>query len=277
MTVAYQLAAPLVPLRIGENHIQLGLRDPIVLERVPDELAEAVLALHRPQTRQALRNRLPGLPARWIDYLLETLDENRLLRRMRQRLDVLVVGSSDAARHLTNLLNSEHPGRARWAGQGSEDDLLPSRCLRQLGAPWPALTVLAANTAEPDRTFTDELCAGGHDHLVVRIGPGSAVIGPLVLAGQTACLRCHDLAQARLDRRWPLALAKLCHTRVPAESGLRDWAVAVTHSQVHGYLAGRLPDAINRTLQLDIGDYAIFSEDIAVHPACPFHTLGAKP
>ena len=46
-------------------------------------------------------------------------------------------------------------------------------------------------------------------HLAISAGEAIGVVGPLVLPGHTACLRCLDLARADRDPAWPLILAQL--------------------------------------------------------------------
>jgi bacteriocin biosynthesis cyclodehydratase domain-containing protein len=46
-------------------------------------------------------------------------------------------------------------------------------------------------------------------HLAVAASEAIGVVGPLVLPGDTACLRCLDLTRAERDPAWPLILAQL--------------------------------------------------------------------
>ena len=45
---------------------------------------------------------------------------------------------------------------------------------------------------EFDRTLLDDLVRDGVPHHVVRVVEGAPVVGPFVLPGETACLRCVD-------------------------------------------------------------------------------------
>ncbi len=63
-------------------------------------------------------------------------------------------------------------------------------------------------------------------HLAVVFGDAGATVGPLVLPGETACLRCLDLHRRDQDPAWP-ALAAQLHTRpAPGESEMVCGAVA---------------------------------------------------
>jgi bacteriocin biosynthesis cyclodehydratase domain-containing protein len=46
-------------------------------------------------------------------------------------------------------------------------------------------------------------------HLAASASEAIGVVGPLVLPGRSACLRCLDLARTDRDPAWPLILAQL--------------------------------------------------------------------
>src|SRR5258708_24971775 len=46
-------------------------------------------------------------------------------------------------------------------------------------------------------------------HLVASASEAIGVVGPLVIPGRTACLRCLDLFRTDRDPAWPLILAQL--------------------------------------------------------------------
>ena len=46
-------------------------------------------------------------------------------------------------------------------------------------------------------------------HLAASADEAIGVVGPLVIPGRTACLRCLDLTRADRDPAWPLILAQL--------------------------------------------------------------------
>ncbi len=107
----------------------------------------------------------------------------------------------------------------------------------------PALTVLAGPTAEPDRTLTDALFAAGRPHLLVRLEPDRAVVGPLVVPGRTPCVRCLDLSRCRLDAAWPHLLAQLCREAAEPDPVLLAWVATIASVQIRAWLAG---DAFRR-------------------------------
>jgi hypothetical protein len=59
------------------------------------------------------------------------------------------------------------------------------------------------------RELPELLRREGVPHLAAAASEAIGVVGPLVLPGGTACLRCLDLARAERDPAWPLILAQL--------------------------------------------------------------------
>lgn len=77
-----------------------------------------------------------------------------------------------------------------------------------VGVPRPDLAVMIGQP-EPDRDAVDSLVRFDVDHLVVRLHARSAVLGPLVRPGRTACLRCADAARAGVDPAWTALVPQL--------------------------------------------------------------------
>jgi hypothetical protein len=59
------------------------------------------------------------------------------------------------------------------------------------------------------RDLPAALCRDQVPHLAVSASEAIGVVGPLVLPGKSACLRCLDLTRAEHDPAWPLILAQL--------------------------------------------------------------------
>ena len=57
---------------------------------------------------------------------------------------------------------------------------------------------------EPDRELLDAWTRAGTPYLLVRLTEGRAVVGPFVVPGTTACLRCLDAHHTDADPAWPL-------------------------------------------------------------------------
>jgi hypothetical protein len=133
----------------------------------------------------------------------------------------------------------------------------------------PDLVVLAPDG--PDLVPDDALVRAGRPHLVARVRETTGVVGPLVLPGRTACLRCLDLSRRDRDPAWPGVVAQLAGTPGP-------WACDVLLATAVGTLAamqalahvdGRpSPETCGGTLELGLGDLDLRRRSWPVHPAC---------
>jgi bacteriocin biosynthesis cyclodehydratase domain-containing protein len=72
-----------------------------------------------------------------------------------------------------------------------------------------ALPDLAVLVGRPRMDLRDTLMRDHIPHLAVAADEAIGVVGPLVIPGRTACLRCLDLARTDRDPAWPLILAQL--------------------------------------------------------------------
>jgi len=135
---------------------------------------------------------------------------------------------------------------------------------------------LVLRVGEVDRAVLDPLVRDRTPHLVVRLLEGSALVGPFVDPGRTACLRCLDAhaslgdpdaatmaarhAAARDDRRDGVA--------EPVDTALATLAVAwavrdlVTHAE-----DGR-PSTWSTTVRLSAGLASLTQTEWLRHPAC---------
>ncbi len=243
--------------------LQVGLDSPaLVLEAVPHDLAEVVALLARPRTADELGTLLPRLDPRWLSWLLDRLTDAGLLvaARSDQRATVRVVGAGGLGAAVAESLRSQQvpatlldPAGFVVLPPASED---------------PELVVLAGSAAEPDRALTDTLFREGRTHLVVRLEPDRAVVGPLVLPGATPCVRCQDLSRVRLDPAWPHLLAQLCREPVAPAPGLLAWAAATATVQVRAWLAGGAPETGGASVELSLPDFRLRRRSWPAHPGC---------
>ena len=110
----------------------------------------------------------------------------------------------------------------------------PSGSPQPTGFPPPAGKSVPAGTSyRPDlviladsyrRELPEALKRDNVPHLAAAASEAIGVVGPLVLPGDTACLRCLDLTRAERDPAWPLILAQL--TRGGAEPPACDTVLA---------------------------------------------------
>lgn len=156
-------------------------------------------------------------------------------------------------------------------------DLLGAAGLRVRTRGTRADVVLVLAHGELDRTRLDPLVRLGTSHLVVRLVDGAAVLGPFVVPGLTACLRCVDLHRSVADpdhvpvtARYARATAR---PRLDGDPQATDpvlaalagaWAVR----DVVAHLTGRRPATWSRTLLLDPDPARQHEEVWASHPEC---------
>lgn len=120
------------------------------------------------------------------------------------------------------------PDRPPWRRRGPAPDL-----------------VILTDTVAVDPVVTSALVRSGQTHLHVHCRDGRVVVGPTVLPGRTACLRCTDLYRADRDPRWPLVAAQLLGRSPDAGVPALTAAAALVLAEVG---ASREPDAPLQTL-----------------------------
>jgi hypothetical protein len=252
-----RLSHPLMTFWRSEGVLQLdSAGTAIVFDHVPEQLADAVALLAQPRTRAELTAQLLTLDPDWIDWLCDHLTNLGLLTECppMPALTVSVSGQGPLATQIANALTQLR--------------MRVSRRTVEPGDPSTDLVVLADRFAEPDRALTDQLCAAGTPFLVVRLEPARAVVGPLVVAGTTACLRCDDLAHCQLDRHWPRVLAQLCQRPTIPDPGLLAWAVATASIQARSWAETGVAEVLGRCLELDLPDFRLRSRDWPPDPGC---------
>ena len=158
------------------------------------------------------------------------------------------------------------PGAGRCAVLGGRqtpglpdlEALLATAGLTTTPVPADADVVLVQALGELDREVLDPLIRGRTSHLVVRMVDGGAVLGPFVVPGATACLRCVDAHQSLLDPDHVTVTSRyLRATAVPRDDGVPDvpdvalLALAQTWAtrDVAAHLAGREPATFSRTIR----------------------------
>jgi hypothetical protein len=212
---------------------------------------------------------------------------------------VWVVGGGRIGVPLATLLAASGVGHVgvETVGAVSAADTVPGGwALSDVGAP-AAEAVSAAVRRTSPTTRCGPLPAGGRPDVVVLVGsaggdPGrrlqllqagvphlaaglrelTGVVGPLVLPGRTACLRCLDLSRADRDAAWPLLCAQLADGGTGgAQAGatvLTAATAAVAAGQVLALLDEGSPATVNGTLELSLSDWRLRRRGWAPHPAC---------
>lgn len=130
------------------------------------------------------------------------------------------------------------------------------------------LTIVACDQPELDRVITDHLVRNDDAHLVVRCWGNGVSVGPLVLAGQTSCLRCADLVRSDADPHWPAVLRQLSRIRLASPPALLAWAASTATTQALAFLHGELPESAGATLELSWPAFVTRLRRWAAHPDC---------
>lgn len=182
---------------------------------------------------------------------------------VRRLLDDLVAGrdpapvTPEARRALADLagagLLDEPPAPRRsvaLAGSGADrvEGLLREAGCRIDPAAAPVLLVVAGEVPRPD---ADAEVRGGRAHLPVGAGPHGWTVGPFVVPGRTACLRCVDAHRTEQDPRRALVVEQLAgRPAAPADPALSALVAAWAVRDVLTYLAGDEPATWSATVEI---------------------------
>ncbi|EMY33528.1 NAD/FAD binding protein, UBA/THIF-type [Arthrobacter crystallopoietes BAB-32] len=118
------------------------------------------------------------------------------------------------------------------------------------------------------------LAEGGNPHLAVLLRESDALVGPLVVPGETACLDCVDRHQAQKDRDWNEISGLLRQSDsagLPAvdEVAQSIAAAGIATLQALLFLDGRnRPAAWSAVLQLRSADGTVGRHEYEPHSAC---------
>jgi bacteriocin biosynthesis cyclodehydratase domain-containing protein len=130
---------------------------------------------------------------------------------------------------------------------------------------------------EPHRELTDVWVRTGTPHVIVRTVEGSVTVGPLVVPGRTACLRCLDAHRTDADPSWPLLLAQYSTASArdradgvpePVDAALVTIALAWAVRDLASLAEGRRPSTWSTTIRFDPCLTAVESQSWLRHPAC---------
>lgn len=246
-----QLAPGLRVVSRGRHHLQVGLYDGrrTVLPRT--ESVERTLRL--------LLERQPPDEDPAVAAVLDRLDRAGCLTwRRAPSAPVAVLGGLD--------------------GPGLPDvgQLLAAAGIASTGSAATAGVVLLLSPGELDRDRVDPLVRAGTSHLVVRLVDGGAVLGPFVVPGRTACLRCidaqlsvHDPDHVAVTSRYVRATGSARTDGVPdVDPTLATLALAWATRDVVAHLEGGEPSTWSRTWHLGADPATLHARNWSRHPAC---------
>ncbi len=127
---------------------------------------------------------------------------------------------------------------------------------------------------EPDRDALDEALRTGRPHLVLTASSGAVRVGPFVVPGLTACLRCVDAHLGERDERRALVLHQHLSAGpdphglpAPLDPALMTLAIAWAVRDVLDFVAGDPPSTWSTTVDLAPG-LALDRQTWRRHPHC---------
>ena len=161
-------------------------------------------------------------------------------------------------------------GRARRPAGGADRGAQRGRASRAQSRR-PSLVILADSHR---RELPAALAQNLVPHLTAAASEAIGVVGPLVLPGRSACLRCLDLTRAERDPAWPLILAQLsaqagadppgCDTVLATTVAAQAVAQALTFIDQDG----QAPAVTNGTLELVMPGWQWRRRTWQPHPQC---------
>ena len=232
----HQLRPGLHAVRRDDHHLQVGIDPPWRLV-VPDE----------PDVRRLLADLTLGHPAR-----PETESGHRVLRSLHAAgmlVDPGVVTTATRSRAAATV-------SVQATGPAALD---AARLLRAAGcpvappdaAPAAATVALVIAVGEPRREVVDAHLRDGRAHLPVTATPGGFTLGPFVVPGTTACLRCVDAHRGTHDPRRAVVVEQLAGRDAgPADPALAAIATAWAVRDVLSYVDGEQPSTWSATIEL---------------------------
>jgi hypothetical protein len=230
-------------VRRDDRHLQIGVDPPWRLV-VPDD----------PDVQGVLDDLQAGRPPS-----PQTAAGHRLLRDL-DRADMLRPDPEPARSYAVAVAGAARP-------TAEAERVLRVAGVVPVHADRADLSVVVA-TGEPPRDVVDDHVRAGRPHLLVGAGPRGYRVGPLVVPGVTACLRCVDAHLAEHDPRRGVVVEQLAgRTTAPDEPSLEALAVAWAVRDALRYLAGACPSTWSATVDLDL-ELDPRRREWARHPHC---------
>lgn len=248
-----------------------GLLTDLTLGRLPSPAARASAAWCRLLDRGlvvdggALLGDLPadGEAARAVASAYAGRADGAATMRRRRDVTVLVDAPSPLAGQARRLLRTSGVGVAR------DDQTSPS-------------AVLLVTLGVVDRSQVDGLVQADRPHLLVQCIEDAVHLGPFVVPGLTACLRCVDARLAEADPRRGLVLDQLARAGPlradgipePVDPATAAAAVAWAVRDLVSWVDAQLPTTWSASIVLGPGMHQV-REDWPRHPRCGCAWLAA--
>lgn len=260
-------------VRRDDGHLQVGIDAP-----------ERVILADDPDVRRTLedlrvgRTPTPGTPAavRCLTALVKAdlvVDAVELAaaRSASPSSAALYARFGTGARH---RIVARAGARTALDASGEAHEIL-TRLLRSCGCEVvsrdaAASLRLVARDHEIPREEIDPLVRDGMPHLLVTGGAGGITVGPFVVPGLTACLRCVDAHLAESDPRRPLVVEQVAHLGVGAswrDPVLQALALAWAVRDVASFVDGDEPATWSTSVRFG-SDPAPVQQRWTRHPHC---------
>ena len=138
------------------------------------------------------------------------------------------------------------------SGLGELDRLISRSGLGRCAETTHADVVLLLARDQVERGLTDEHLRAGRPVLVLTQGWAGPVLGPFVVPGATACLRCLDAHRTDRDPRWPVVVEQLAEPDAslvaPCDPGTWQLALSSAARELVTYAEGGRPLTWSSTL-----------------------------
>lgn len=135
-----------------------------------------------------------------------------------------------------------------------------------------AATVLViAADQEPSREAADDAMRSGSPFLCVGIRELVGLVGPFVVPGRTACLRCVDLSRSALDPCWPTLIQAAQAAHAPASScppSLVAATAGYAAQEAALWASGALPVCCDGVVEIPHGLGEVQTVAYPPHPEC---------
>lgn len=193
--------------------------------------------------------------------------------------------TSSGIGQVTNADPPEHPEKSQSTPDGP-GTLRPGVPQAGIGGPGKAppsaaLPDLAILVGRHLMELRASLMRDQVPHLAVSADEAIGVVGPLVIPGRTACLRCLDLTRAERDPAWPLILAQLegrepnpCACDAPLAAAVAAQAAAQVLAFIDRAVAA--DPVANGTLELVLPGWQWRRRTWPRHPGCSCGSHAAR-
>ncbi|NPC96012.1 hypothetical protein [Nocardioides sp. zg-DK7169] len=252
-------------LRRDRHHLQVGLSPAVVLPDAPD-VRDLLARLREGRAPSAESPDSPAARAALVRLdaagLLEDAAADAVRRERRRACTVVVDAREEAAAAIGAVL------RRAGLGVAAPGAPLPAHPDGEEGSGTSPVCVLVVRDGVLARGDLDEATRTGVPHLVVAHDHAGTVVGPFVVPGASACVRCIDAHASTRDPRWPVLVEQAARQQPPPRDPVRHaLAVSWAAGDLRLWAEGRTPSTWSATVRIG-EDLVVTRESWSRHPAC---------